>query len=1086
MPISQIENITRTNTIDEWRIQTNKSASDLNDLGFSSYDKTQGTLIISNTASLRITASGTPFEVVNSVLFQNNLSLANNFYLGTVGTPTGNAIIGGTVSIGGSGATSLNVANGVTVGTDLAVTRNISASNAAFSNHITVANNITASGILRLPGTVAEKGNVIYANSGSAYINTVFASTINSANVASDNVRALQATFDVLNLIGLGTMLNLQVFNDAFLVDIIATGNSYFDVANVRSLTVNSSANIVTLSSNTSTINNAILGNATVTRANVTNMTVDQTGNVVTLISNLSLINTANILITNANVGNIRNFSLGTGSITTAAIENQTFNVAVGNTSTIQSANIVTLQSNQATINTGNVTRIFASNANVSTVNVSSLVDVTTGGLVRVAAGASPETTVLQVAGKTNLANVVIDGNLTVSGAFTQTGTVNFQIQSFLLNANTATNLDASIINKRVQGDNAIINWDESVDQWKISTGNTYSQLNRILDAGQLSSQVTNTSITDVATPAAVNTVHTISITASHYANAAFLQANTPSHVSNSASSYANSAFLQANTPSHVSNSAALYANAAFIVANTPTHVANSAALYANAAFIVANTPSHVANSAGFYANGAFVKANTADINANAASSYANAAFTQANSAFVSATNAQLAADAAQGTGSASYVLANTTTNTALAGFAVANSAALYANSAFLRANNSLLSSGGTMTGDLTMSGSNSINASRANIAFDLLGVRTGASGARIVMNYDIIQSADPLFRASLVVDRGVSPNVEIRWNEPTAKWQFTNDGSTYTDFGGSTAPAVAGGTNRQILVQTGVGATGFIDAPSTANRYLQWTGSAFTWAEVPSADLTELSASNLTSGTIPAARMPATGSFGFNITGSAGSALTAATATTATTAVNATNAVNISGGNVQNALAFTVLGTPSIGDGTSTFYNRLYIRDGGTTTSKTDPSDTAALKVLGDIAVSTDVWATLFNGTATSARYADLAEKYLPDADYPEGTVMAIGGEKEVTAASDVDFRAIGVISLKPAFRMNENLENGVYVALKGRVPVRVKGEIKKGQPIGTSDTLGVGKLNARNHFAIALETKTTEEEGVIEALIL
>jgi len=1085
MPISQIENITRTNTIDEWRIQTNKSASDLNDLGFSSYDKTQGTLIISNTASLRITASGTPFEVVNSVLFQNNLSLANNFYLGTVGTPTGNAIIGGTVSIGGSGATSLNVANGVTVGTDLVVTRNISASNAAFSNHITVANNVTASGILRLPGTVAEKGNVLYANSGSAYINTVFASTINSSNVASDNVRALQATFDVLNLIGLGTMLNLQVFNDAFLVDIIATGNSYFDVANVRSLTVNSSANIVTLSSNTSTINNAILGNATVTRANVTNMTVDQTGNVVTLISNLSLINTANILITNANVGNIRNFSLGTGSITTAAIENQTFNVAVGNTSTIQSANIVTLQSNQATINTGNITRIFASNANVSTVNVSSLVDVTTGGLVRVAAGASPETTVLQVAGKTNLSNVVIAGNLTVTGAFTQTGTVNFEIQSFLLNANTTTNLDASIINKRAQGDNAIINWDESVDQWKISTGNTYSQLNRILDAGQLSSQVTNTSITDVATPAAVNTVHTISITASHYANAAFLQSNTPSHVSNSASSYANSAFLQANTPSHVSNSAALYANAAFIVANTPTHVANSAALYANAAFIVANTPNHVANSAGFYANGAFVKANTADINAGAASNYANGAFEKANSGFVSATTAQLAAEAAQGTGSASYILANTTTNTALAGFAVANSAALYANAAFLRANNSLLTSGGTMTGTLNMDGA-SINAQRANIAFDLLGVRTGASGARIVMNYDIIQSADPLFRAALVVDRGVSPNVEIRWNEPTARWQFTNDGSTYTDFGGSTAPAVAGGTNRQILVQTGVGTTGFIDAPTTANRYLQWTGSAFSWVDVPSADLTNLNATNLTSGTIPAARMPATGSFGFSITGSAGSALTAATATTATTAVNATTATNISGGNVNSALAFTVLGTPSIGDGTSTFYNSVYIRDGGTTTSKTDPSGTAALKVLGDIAVSTDVWATLFNGTATSARYADLAEKYLPDADYPEGTVMAIGGEKEITAASVVDFRAIGVISLKPAFRMNEGLEDGVYVALKGRVPVRVKGAIKKGHPIGTSDTLGVGRHNPRNHFAIALETKTTEEESVIEALIL
>jgi hypothetical protein len=57
---------------------------------------------------------------------------------------------------------------------------------------------------------------------------------------------------------------------------------------------------------------------------------------------------------------------------------------------------------------------------------------------------------------------------------------------------------------------------------------------------------------------------------------------------------------------------AATAANAAFLQANTPSHVANSAALYANGAFLQANTPSHVANSAALYANGAFTKANNA------------------------------------------------------------------------------------------------------------------------------------------------------------------------------------------------------------------------------------------------------------------------------------------------------------------------------------------------------------------------------------------------------------------------------------------------------------------------------------------
>ncbi len=73
MPTSLIPIIARTNTIDEWRIQTNKSATDLNDLGFYTYDKAQGTLLLSGTSLLSITAEGTPLQVANNVLFQSSL-----------------------------------------------------------------------------------------------------------------------------------------------------------------------------------------------------------------------------------------------------------------------------------------------------------------------------------------------------------------------------------------------------------------------------------------------------------------------------------------------------------------------------------------------------------------------------------------------------------------------------------------------------------------------------------------------------------------------------------------------------------------------------------------------------------------------------------------------------------------------------------------------------------------------------------------------------------------------------------------------------------------------------------------------------
>jgi hypothetical protein len=73
----------------------------------------------------------------------------------------------------------------------------------------------------------------------------------------------------------------------------------------------------------------------------------------------------------------------------------------------------------------------------------------------------------------------------------------------------------------------------------------------------------------------------------------------------------ANAAFLQANTPSHVANSAAIYANGAFTAANAASATDTTQNNSITAAFTAANTPSATANSAAIYANGAFTAANT-------------------------------------------------------------------------------------------------------------------------------------------------------------------------------------------------------------------------------------------------------------------------------------------------------------------------------------------------------------------------------------------------------------------------------------------------------------------------------------------
>jgi hypothetical protein len=128
----------------------------------------------------------------------------------------------------------------------------------------------------------------------------------------------------------------------------------------------------------------------------------------------------------------------------------------------------------------------------------------------------------------------------------------------------------------------------------------------------------------------------------------------------------------------------------------------------------------------------------------------------------------------------------------------------------------------------------------------------------------------------------------------------------------------------------------------------------------------------------------------------------------------------------------------------------------------------------------------TNFNGTSSKAKYADLAEKYLPDADYEVGTVLMVGGDKEVTAAQ-TGFRAIGVVSENPAYLMNNGLEGGVAVALKGRVPVKVSGSVIKGQrlvaaPNGTAQAFG----NHNDTFAIALETNIEAGVKLVECIIL
>ena len=109
-----------------------------------------------------------------------------------------------------------------------------------------------------------------------------------------------------------------------------------------------------------------------------------------------------------------------------------------------------------------------------------------------------------------------------------------------------------------------------------------------------------------------------------------------------------------------------------------------------------------------------------------------------------------------------------------------------------------------------------------------------------------------------------------------------------------------------------------------------------------------------------------------------------------------------------------------------------------------------------GTMATTGNMTAVNFLGTASSAKYADLAEKYIADAEYAPGTVLVFGGDAEVTISTSAhDSSVAGVVSTDPAYLMNSDAE-GVELALTGRVPCKVLGPVKKGTVLVTSDVPG------------------------------
>ena len=132
------------------------------------------------------------------------------------------------------------------------------------------------------------------------------------------------------------------------------------------------------------------------------------------------------------------------------------------------------------------------------------------------------------------------------------------------------------------------------------------------------------------------------------------------------------------------------------------------------------------------------------------------------------------------------------------------------------------------------------------------------------------------------------------------------------------------------------------------------------------------------------------------------------------------------------------------------------------------------------------NIAANLFQGTATQARYADLAEKYTTAEELAPGTVVTVCAHEdhEVEAAS-IGTMAIGVVSTNPAVMMNSEAE-GQYIGLKGRLPVRIIGAVKKGQAVYVDNNgCASTSINGGSLVGVALESNSDEGEKLVECVL-
>jgi hypothetical protein len=365
------------------------------------------------------------------------------------------------------------------------------------------------------------------------------------------------------------------------------------------------------------------------------------------------------------------------------------------------------------------------------------------------------------------------------------------------------------------------------------------------------------------------------------------------------------------------------------------------------------------------------------------------------------------------------------------------------------------------ITGDLSVSGnatlSGNILGDRVQNGTTSFDIQTPSGNANITVGATSNVAVFSTAGANITGTLGVSGNITGNYILGNGS-QLTGIDATSIQSGTSAVSVISSGGNIranvagatvQTLSTGGANVTGYITASgNVTGSYILGNGSLLTGIDATSiqngsANVRTFLNGNATVSAAGTANVLVVTSTGANIAGTLNTGTgnanvgnigaTTVVATTLTGTLSTAAQTNITSVGALNAGSITSgFGAIDIGTDTITVGGIINANGNG----------------VGNIGSSSVFFNTVF-AKATSAQYADLAEKYVADAEYAPGTVVEFGGDAEITLSTEAgSTRVAGVVSTNPSYIMNAGLtgEHVAMVALQGRVPCRVVGAVAKG----------------------------------------